>query len=135
MKILVIEDDEVTNFLNKRVILGELPDAEVVIARSGSEALEAIDEVLQNKQPLFDFVLVDGSMPIMDGWAFIDVIATKEYQSVQQIPYYLLTSSLIDEDFINTKRRPLITKFYSKPLNAAKLREILQAQSEKKLPV
>lgn len=128
MKILVIEDDEVTNFLNKRVILGELPNAEVVIAKSGTEALETIDKALLNQEALFDLVLVDGSMPIMDGWAFMDVISTTDYKSVQHIPYYLLTSSLIDEDFINAKRRPLIKKFYSKPLNSAKLREIIDQQ-------
>jgi CheY-like chemotaxis protein len=130
MKILVIEDDEVTNFLNKRVILGEIPDAEVVIARSGSEALETIDEVLRNEQPKFDLILVDGSMPIMDGWAFMDVVATVNYKAMHNIPYYLLTSSLIDEDFMNAKKRPLITKFYSKPLNAAKLREMVNQQSK-----
>lgn len=130
MKILVIEDDEVTNFLNKRVILGELPDAEVVIARSGNEALETIDEMLQNQQAQFDLVLVDGSMPIMDGWAFMDAIASANYKAMHHVPYYLLTSSLIDEDFMNAKRRPLITKFYSKPLNAPKLREMISQQDK-----
>ncbi len=64
-RILVVEDDirnvyALTNILEPR-------GAQVLIARNGQEALDALDRSTANPDAAIDLVLMDVMMPVMDG--------------------------------------------------------------------
>jgi len=79
MNILLIDDDEVTNYINKRIFSVVYPDSNIVIAGNGAEALTVIEDNISKAMPIFDLILVDISMPDMDGWEFIDAVSDNKY--------------------------------------------------------
>lgn len=130
MNLLLIEDDDVTIFLNKKIILDMLPSCNITVAKSGNEGLKAITDIL-NKNQIFNLILVDGCMPDMDGWEFMDEMMQPKFEQQSSASFFLLTSSLIDDDFIKTKNKPIIKKFYAKPLDSTKFTEMLNFVSTK----
>lgn len=123
--ILLIDDDEVTNYINKRVITTLHPDAEVVITTNGKEALQTIDERINRNEPCFDIVLVDISMPHMDGWEFTEALSSDRYSPYRGKTVCMLTSSVFEDDVQRALSYPMIKGFYSKPLDAPKAAEII----------
>ena len=72
-------------------------------------------------------VMLDISMPDMDGWEFMDLMETEEYKFTNQSAFFMLTSSVFEDDLNRSKTKKLIRSFYSKPLDAAKVKEIAAA--------
>lgn len=123
MKFLLIDDDNVTNFINKRILKASYPDAEILIASNGLEALDLINQ--QRSEAPFNAIFVDISMPEMDGWGFIDEVTNEQYSFLHSSCFFMLTSSVFDDDLMKAKSKPLIKRFYSKPLDPAKVDEIV----------
>ena len=70
-RILLIDDNESTNFFNKVVIERNM-FAEVTIAINGQKALNHIKSLLEENLNLPEFILLDINMPVMNGWEFLE---------------------------------------------------------------
>ncbi len=127
MKFLLIDDDDVTNYINTRIIKNVCADAQITLALNGLEALKALELNAVEDKPSFDVVFVDISMPEMDGWAFVDEVSSTKYEQQQKAFYVMLTSSVFDDDVAKAKTKPLIKQFYLKPLDPMRVREIIDA--------
>ncbi|HLG40890.1 MAG TPA: response regulator, partial [Chitinophagaceae bacterium] len=94
--ILVIDDDEPTNFFT-RMILEEGNYAEQILTmQSGQEALDylAKSESGENDENLFpspDLVFLDINMPAMNGWEFLEEY--KKMNVKHRIIMVMLTTS------------------------------------------
>jgi two-component system chemotaxis response regulator CheY len=76
-RILVVDD----NFVNRKLIIEVLKgQAECDIAATGKEAIEAYDLSIENDEP-YDLILLDISMPEMDGMAVLEYIRKNELSS------------------------------------------------------
>ena len=126
MNILLIDDDEVTNYINKRIFSVAYPDSNISVACNGAEALSLIENNINNVGPVFNLVLVDISMPDMDGWEFIDAVSGAKYKHQHQGSFFMLTSSVFDDDIIKAQSKPIIKKFFSKPLDTQKIKEMVE---------
>ena len=72
--ILLIDDDEINNFLSREIINMYMPSTKIDSFTNPEEALEYIREKLKLQQPLPDIILLDINMPLMDGWEFLKAI-------------------------------------------------------------
>lgn len=126
MNILLIDDDEVTNYINKRIFNVAYPESNISVACNGAEALNIIENNINNSGPVFNLVLVDISMPDMDGWEFIDAVSNGKYALQHQGNFFMLTSSVFDDDIIKAQSKPIIKKFFSKPLDTQKIKEMVE---------
>ncbi|MEA2111896.1 MAG: ATP-binding protein [Campylobacterota bacterium] len=88
-KILLTEDNEI----NQKVILGLLKNApiEVVVANNGLEALDALREHSD-----IALILMDLSMPIMDGYAAAKNI--RKMTSYSEVPIVALSANLMSDE-------------------------------------
>jgi CheY-like chemotaxis protein len=127
MKFLLIDDDDVTNYINTRIIKNVCAEAQITLALNGLDAIKALELNAVDGKPSFDVVFVDISMPEMDGWAFIDEVSSAKYEQQQKAFYVMLTSSVFDDDVAKARTKPLIKQFYSKPLDPMRVREIIDA--------
>jgi len=124
--ILVIDDDEPTNFFT-RIILEEYGGIPYIkIVQSGQEALDylALAEADKNNFPYPDLVLLDINMPAMNGWEFLEEYRKQDKIYVPKI--VMLTTSLFPKDMERAMELPEIADFENKPLSAEKLEDILQ---------
>lgn len=123
--ILLIDDDESTNFLHK-VVLEEANIAEkIIFALNGEEALEIIRENSRYNSLQPDIIFLDINMPIMNGWEFIE-----EYQKIEntqniKLLIIMLTVSLNPDDKEKAEKLQAISGFLNKPLTVEVLDEII----------
>lgn len=126
--ILLIDDDETTNYLNHRLLARmELSD-DIRVVTNGEEALDYLEKafsgVEQNPRP--DLIFVDIKMTVMDGFEFLEEY--QKFTSAQKgkTVMLMLTSSASFYDLEKLKNYPDVRKHYSKPLAEADVREIMQ---------
>jgi len=73
ISILLVDDDEINNFISIKLIKKALLSTEIVACLNGKFAIEQLLE-MQKKgaEKLPDYILLDINMPIMNGWEFLD---------------------------------------------------------------
>ncbi len=115
--ILIIDDDEVSNFLTERAITSNW-DWKVSTASNGIKALEFLK---QNSQP--DVILLDLNMPLLNGIEFIEKLETTYNKITSKI--YILSTSNRKDDIQSASKYDCVDGYIEKPLEASKLRELL----------
>ncbi|MEP4090217.1 response regulator [Ekhidna sp.] len=121
-RIVLIDDDATTNYLNKMIIeRSELVD-EVLTFDSAEEAL---DYFVRNDRPKDDsLVLLDINMPIMDGWQFLDHCKSENIPHPSKI--VMLTSSInpADKERADTKYG---VDYKPKPLSVDMIKDLVSS--------
>src|SRR5579872_7011569 len=126
--ILLIDDDEPTNFLN-RVTLEQSGCARSVrVAQSGQDAIDYLmlcsTDPADHPRP--DLIFLDINMPAMDGWEFMEQYRTLPPECKADIVLIMLTTSLNPDDELRTRAYPEIAGFENKPLSEQRLKELLE---------
>jgi CheY-like chemotaxis protein len=127
--ILVIDDDEPTNFFTQMIIEESGLATHVKIVQSGPEALEYLiksESGDAENYPSPDLIFLDINMPAMDGWEFLE-----EYKQIKKgtdpdkIIIVMLTTSLFPEDRSKASHMKEISGFENKPLTAENFERII----------
>ncbi len=103
---IVVQDDEEDSLEVAEIILLEY-GANVHTASNGQEGLEVVRQVKPR------FVISDISMPVMDGWGFID--AVQKDRELSEIPVIALTAHAM----VGDQERAILAGFHNyltKPL-------------------
>jgi CheY-like chemotaxis protein len=121
-KVLLIDDDMITNNLNTRVIkkMGVCDSIDVAI--NGKEGLEYLRKCDDTNCP--DLILLDINMPVMNGFEFLDAYE-KEFPNGKTLILMMLTTSLQNSDYTKAKSYPEVSQYIAKPLSPVKLKTIL----------
>jgi len=120
--IYLIDDDDIQNTINVRIIEIVAPKREVRVFKNAKRALEALKEVRKNdleKEPTF--LLLDLNMPQMNGWEFLNHFEDHQHPW----PVYILTSSINEQDKSRADNFPSVAGFLSKPLTTAAFAQIV----------
>lgn len=124
--ILLIDDDEPTNFLNKRILENMDCARKVQVIQKAPEALAYLEKIADNDATLFpDIIFLDINMPAMDGWEFLEAIKSTIDKKEKPVTLVMLTTSLNPEDEQKAKNSDYITAFKSKPLSHEMVKDIL----------
>lgn len=92
-RVLLTEDNVINREIARRM-LGET-GAEIVEASNGREAVEAFTG---NPEGYFDVILMDLSMPVMNGHEAADAIRASKRSDALTVPIYAVTANTFDED-------------------------------------
>ena len=126
--VLLVDDDNVTNFLHSKVIEKADITDHIEVKLNGQEALDFL--TLQQKkgneaiQP--SLILLDINMPIMDGWEFLEAYHNQAALANKKTNIVMLTTSSNPDDKKRAEKLPFISAFRNKPLTLEMLEEILQ---------
>jgi CheY-like chemotaxis protein len=125
ISILLVDDDEINNFISIKLIKKALVYTEINACLDGSYAIDQLLE-LQKKDPesLPDYILLDINMPIMNGWEFLDEYKRLGLDPLGKSKIYIISSSVFSNDINKAKSYDLVKDFISKPLNVDKIREL-----------
>lgn len=124
--ILLIDDDEATNFFHQ-IIIGQANCTEhIEVATNGKKAIE----FLTRERPddcVPDIIFLDINMPVMNGWEFLDAYEKLEATQKSKIVLVMLTASINPDDMEKAEKRSSVTGFRNKPLTVEMLNEIIQS--------
>jgi len=125
--ILLVDDDDVTNFLSREMFRLSYPDMVINTTLNGREAIDFLLQALSEAGGLPQIILLDINMPVMDGWDFLDKFndLVKQYPVLDRIRVFVFTSSVYQEDLKKAMTYPLVEKAFSKPLNDQQIREMV----------
>src|ERR1700760_672074 len=123
--ILLIDDDEPTNFLNRLTLEQVGCTREIRVAQSGQEALHYLSSCGSAPPPRPDLIFLDINMPAMDGWEFLEKYRSLPPERKADIVLIMLTTSLNPDDERRTKAIPDVSGFENKPLSQQRLNHLL----------
>lgn len=114
---LLIDDDEMINFIHQRVIQSVYPDAVIEQVVSPTEALR----LLQVKTEAADYssmvILIDINMPEMNGFELLEEINNKFPALVNHALFYVVSSSLFERDHQKALSFSFVKGYLEKPLS------------------
>ncbi len=120
----VIDDDEVIKYLTelmfKQLDFSEKTEffMDPVLAFAKLKSLAEKDEQLP------DLIFLDLKMPAMDGWCFLN--AMSELNLKKEIPVFVFSSSINEDDIIRSKQYVNVKDYIIKPLTVHKVNKILR---------
>lgn len=123
-RILVIDDDEVFQYLHSKVISLTGIDADIITTSHGLEALEMITKMLESGDELPTEMFIDLNMPTMTGFEFIRAINDFDFPGKEKIKMIVVTSSVNDADRVIADELG-IKYFLTKPLLVKDVAEVL----------
>ena len=125
--ILLIDDDETTNYVNKRLLTRLNVAKEILVMHNGQEAIQYLqDAAAGNGKKSPDLIFLDIKMPVMDGFSFLEAYEENNLGSSNQVIILMLTSSASFYDLERLKNYNKVKRHISKALTDADVREILQ---------
>lgn len=119
-KLMLVDDDEVTNYLQKRELERVFSNAEFAIYTDASKAFDMLEEFAP------DLILLDINMPGWNGWDFVEAMTKKGYE----YPVVIVTSSIDIADKQKAFDYPLIKNFVTKPITKDLIFKILNVDSD-----
>lgn len=124
--ILLVDDDQPTNFFNEIVIKKSCYTDQVYAVQTGMEALEFLKSRQNGVYPQPDLILLDVNMPAMNGWEFLEEYKSLPKEQRGNIVVVMLTTSLNPDDKSKASTINEISGFKSKPLTLEILNEIIK---------
>lgn len=124
LNILIIDDDEINNFIAAKLIDKIEPKANVFTCLNGQEGLEYLLSKIDNIEELPDIIFLDINMPVMNGWEFLEEYDKIKPRIPKTITINMLSSSVYNDDIAKSKSFSSVDKFISKPLTIEKIQNI-----------
>lgn len=131
--VLLIDDDEPTNFLNQLIVEKSGYAEQIKTVQSGAEALDYLTRSCSSDSgyPSPDLIFLDINMPAMNGWEFLERYKKLDEEHKGKVMIVMLTTSLFPEDKVHAEEMPEVSGFENKPLTAEKLDRIIADFFEK----
>jgi CheY-like chemotaxis protein len=119
--VLVIDDDFITRFLTREILIPEGFCENLEEAIDGQEAINYFEKIKNEDNPmdnLPEVILLDLNMPVMDGWEFFETFSKKFPEFIHKTNIFIISSSINPDDEKRAVNEPNIAGFLSKPLLA-----------------
>lgn len=126
LRVLLIDDDETTNFLHRRVIAKTGISADIEVAVDGRAGLAVLQRLIDAGEPLPDLILLDLNMPRMNGFEFLDSFVSLPDDARSCMQIFMVTSSVLSADQTRALEHPAVQGLRSKPLSVPVAREVLE---------
>ena len=129
-KVLCIDDDQITLVLCELVIKKTNFAAEVIKANDGREGLAWFSSYFSKdsaheKQTPPEIIFLDLTMPVMNGWEFLEEYVMKYSDRLPTTKVVIVSSSVNPEDFSRANSYDIVIDFISKPLTEDGLKELM----------
>ncbi|MEM6358661.1 MAG: response regulator [Bacteroidota bacterium] len=127
LNVMIVDDDEISNFIYRKVIDGTGISKTINDFQQARVALDYLVSNLKHKSALPDLIFLDINMPVINGWGFLD-----EYRSniqphlPKKIVICMLSSSVYKEDIERAKGYSYVNEYISKPLTRDSLQKVVK---------
>lgn len=116
-KVLLIDDDEVNNFVCESIIRNHKFAEEVLSFERAEDAIDFLKHAVGYKKDFPDLIFLDINMPGMDGWSFLEEYRRLPEQFTKSCCLFMLSSAVDRKDIMSAKSNEEVKEFFSKPLS------------------
>ena len=125
--ILVIDDEYISAFICEKFIKKLRRESEITTCLNGKNAIDKLVEIKnQDTNLLPDYIFLDLTMPILDGWEFLKLYSDLNIDPFGKCKIYILTCSLYQNDIIKSASYNIISDYIIKPLDLDKLKKVFR---------
>ena len=124
LHILIIDDDEINNFIAAKLIDKIPPKAKVSTCVNGQEGIDFVKNKLNNQDEFPDIIFLDINMPLMNGWEFLEEYEQIKNDIKKKVTINMLSSSVYNDDISKAETYTTVNKFISKPLTVDKIKDL-----------
>lgn len=122
----IVDDDDIFVFLTTKIIeQTNLVDL-IKVFGNGLDAINFLKENKNNVDALPDIILLDLSMPIMNGWQFLEEYNKLNPTIGKKITIYICSSSISPDDITRAKTISEVSDFIIKPITKDKLIDLIK---------
>src|SRR6185503_12538620 len=123
-RVLLIDDNDIDNFINERMITTSSFAKTVLVKTSAEAALDYLRQHAESTDILPQVIFLDLNMPVMDGFGFL-----AEYEKLSDTirnfcKVIVLSSSISPEDINRASTNPYVVKYLNKPLGEKYLQAV-----------
>lgn len=122
--VMLVDDNDIDNFISKRIIEITKFAARVEVTSSGQDALEYLRANQFNLENIPTIIFLDINMPVVDGFIFLYEFDKFSEQLKNKCKIIILSSSDNKRDIAKIVNDNYVTKFITKPLTEIALDEI-----------
>lgn len=121
----IVDDDRLFVMLTKKVIGQTGLVDNIQVYECGEDVLNYYNSILEPGAEFPEVMFLDLSMPIMDGWQFLE-----RYQKIptkrKKTKIFIASSSISPDDISRAKAIDEVTDFIIKPITAEKINEVMR---------
>ncbi|WP_415370922.1 response regulator [Patiriisocius sp. Uisw_047] len=122
----IVDDDKIYTFLVKKTIEQTDLVETIKVFENGLDAIDFLKNNAANRDTLPEIILLDLSMPVMDGWEFLEEYILLSPKLDRKITIYIVSSSISPFDIAKAKSISFVTDFIIKPVSKEKFIEIFK---------
>ena len=123
-KILLIDDDEVTNYINKDLLEGLNIAHEVEVIEDGEKAFEYLTSCEKGSSKACpELIIFDHQMPNMDGKELIEALDKIHFIKENNVVFMFLGVNSVHAD-VETMKELGVQEFTTKPLSETKVMDV-----------
>ena len=120
--ILLIDDSEIDNFINKSVLEKANMVENIIAKTSAKEALEYLSNT-ENEFP--NIIFLDIRMPEMDGFEFLNECENFPDELKNKCVIFMLSSSIDPNDALRAEQHKVVKKYLTKPLTQSAFENVV----------
>lgn len=125
-RVLLVDDNDIDNFINERIMTSSNFAETVIVKSSGQDGLAYLRQNMK-KENWPDIIFLDLNMPLMDGFSFLEELQ-KMIDANEELGSYckvvVLSSSISPADINKASTNPLVYKYLNKPMSEKYLEAI-----------
>ena len=111
-----MDDNEIDNFINERIISSSGFCDQIIVRNSADGALNYLREISGDENKIPDFIFLDLNMPVKDGFGFLADFDGLGDSIKGKSRVVVLSSSISPEDINKASANPYVFKYLNKPL-------------------
>ena len=121
---MFVDDNELDNFINKKLLESEQFASDIQTYLSSSDALAYLQKHAAEPEQLPDIIFLDIIMPGMDGFGFLDEYAKLGDAVKKKCRVVMLSTTESFTELNRANQNKYVRKFLNKPLSPAMLKAI-----------
>jgi len=124
--VLLIDDNDIDNYVNNHIIRKSKIADKITVKKSAVEALEYLNTIKIDFEMFPDLIFLDISMPIMDGFGFLDEIIKFPQTVDKKYTVVMLSSSDNPNDIKRAMNFDVVIDYFTKPLKIEMIEKLVE---------